>query len=155
VQRDVLSLMSRGRRRAVRLLLAAVVVGHVVAFAVNREAPNHVFAYQMFDESSTWRADVVRVLEDGRRVPVEQPWNGYRWHELVPDRGLAAPGITHHADSGIETTLYLLGRALDWVAAHTPEDHETRYLQAEVTWVRNRGPLQRTILRSPARPVDR
>ena len=27
------------------------------------------FAFQMFPESSTWRADVVRVTADGRRVP--------------------------------------------------------------------------------------
>ena len=45
----------------------------------------------MFPESSTWRADVVRVTADGRRVPVEQPWSGYRWDELVPDRGLQLP----------------------------------------------------------------
>ena len=41
------------------------------------------FAFQMFPESSTWKADVERVLGDGRRVPVDQPWDGYRWDALV------------------------------------------------------------------------
>ena len=49
------------------------------------------FAFQMFPESSTWQADVVRVTMDGARVPVDDAWFGYRWADLVPDRGLAHP----------------------------------------------------------------
>ena len=143
--------MTAWRRRAVRVLLLAVVAGHVVAFLVNRDEPNHVLAYQMFDEASRWRADVVRVTSDGRRIPIERDWAGYRWAELVPDRGLARPAVLHHAGSGLETTLHLLDGALDWVAANTPRDHETRYLEADVVWYRNGDGPHRTRLRSPDR----
>ena len=76
----------------------------------------------MFPESSTWRADVMRVTADGRRVPVEVPWSGYRWDELVRDRGLRYPAVRHHADAGLDNQLAFLGAALDWVAANTPRD---------------------------------
>ena len=91
------------------------------------------FAFQMFPESSTWRADVVRVTADGRRVPVELPWSGYRWDELVRDRGLSYPSVRHHADAGLDNQLAFLEAALDWVASNTPRDRETRYLEATVT----------------------
>jgi hypothetical protein len=141
------------RRALIGLVLAAVVIAQVGLFVRNRERPHHVFAFQMFDESSEWKADVVRVTTAGRRVPVEEPWAGYRWRDLVPDRGLAFPSAQHHADSGMESTLDFLEDALDWVAANTPRDTETRYLEARVTYVRNtRGPSHVT-LRSPERDV--
>ena len=143
--------MTPWRRRAVRALFVAVVVGHVAAFLANREAPNHVYAYQMFDEASTWQADVVRVTSSGERIPIEEPWAGYRWDDLVPDRGLSRPDVLHHADSGMETTLHLLDGAIDWVAANTPRDTDTRYLEARVVWYRNGGEARRTVLRSPLR----
>ena len=74
----------------------------------------------MFPESSTWRADVVRVTADGRRVPVERPWSGYRWEELVPNVGLRYPAIRHHANAGLDNQLAFLESALDWVASNTP-----------------------------------
>ena len=33
----------------------------------------------MFPESSTWQADIVRVTDDGQRIPITEPWAGYRW----------------------------------------------------------------------------
>ena len=54
----------------------------------------------MFPESSTWRADIVRVEADGDRVPITEPWAGYRWGDLVVGRGLDRPGVRHHADAG-------------------------------------------------------
>jgi len=109
------------------------------------------FAFQMFSESSTWRADVVRVTAGGRRVPIEHPWSGYRWDELVPNRGLAYPAIRHHADAGLANQLAFLDAALDWVADNTPRDTETRYLEARVTAWHNADPPRVRVLRSDIR----
>jgi hypothetical protein len=105
----------------------------------------------MFPESSTWRADVVRVTGDGRRIPVDEPWSGYRWDELVTGRGLSHPGVRHHADAGLDNQLAFLDAALDWVAAHTPRDRETRYLEARVTAWHNDDPPHVVVLRSRPR----
>ena len=109
------------------------------------------FAFQMFPEASTWRADVVRVTADGRRVPVEVPWSGYRWDELVRDRGLRYPAARHHADAGLDNQLAFLRAALDWVARNTPRDRETRYLEARVTSWHNADPARVAVFRSPVR----
>ena len=49
-----------------------------------------------------------------------EPWAGYRWDELVPDRGLPYPAVRHHADAGLDNQLAFLDAALDYVAANTP-----------------------------------
>jgi hypothetical protein len=109
------------------------------------------FAFQMFPESSTWRADVVRVTSDGRRVPIEIPWSGYRWNELVPSNGLSHPSIRGHATAGLDNQLAFLDSALDWVAHNTPRDRKTRYLEATVTSWHNAGPPRVSVLRSGVR----
>jgi hypothetical protein len=116
-------------------------------------ADHKEFAFQMFPESSTWRADIVRVTVDGRRVPIEQPWSGYRWEELAPDRGLRYPGIRHHADAGLDNQLAFLDAALDWVADNTPRDGETRYLEATVTSWHNADQPETEVVRSGDREV--
>ena len=76
----------------------------------------------MFPEASTWQADVVRVTDDGR-AHLDRPsrGTGYRWPELVPERGLAHPEVRHHADAGLANQLAFLASALDWVAdEHAP-----------------------------------
>jgi hypothetical protein len=111
------------------------------------------FAFQMFPESSTWQADVVRVTADGRRVPIERPWSGYRWDELVQDRGLRYPWVRHHADAGLDNQLAFLEAALDWVAENTPRDSETRYLEATVTSWHNDDSPEVEVMRSGPREV--
>jgi hypothetical protein len=136
-----------GRRVAV---LAVVVLQ--VGFAVRGYWSDHKpFAFQMFPESSTWRADVVRVTTDGRRVPIEDPWSGYRWEELVRSRGLSYPAVRHHADAGLANQLAFLDSALDWVADNTPRDGETRYLEARVTAWHNADLPRVEVLRSRVR----
>jgi hypothetical protein len=105
----------------------------------------------MFPESSTWSADIVRVTADGRRVPVGVPWSGYRWDELVRDRGLRYPAVRHHADAGLDNQVAFLDAALDWVADNTPRDRETRYLEARVTAWHNDDPPRVEVLRSGVR----
>lgn len=116
-------------------------------------APIDTFGFQMFPESSQWQADIYRVLPDGARVDVQQPWpGGYRWEDLVDARGLGSPFALHHADAGIAATVFLLDAALDWVAANTPADTETDHLEAVVTLIDNGRTPTTIVLRSESRP---
>jgi len=134
-----------------RVVVLAVVLLQVGFVARAYWSDHKEFGFQMFPESSTWRADVVRVTADGRRVPVEVPWSGYRWDELVRDRGLRYPAVRHHADAGLDNQLAFLDAALDWVAGNTPRDRETRYLEATVTRWHNADRPRVEVLRSRLR----
>jgi hypothetical protein len=142
---------SRFRVVGRRAVVAAVVLSQLFFVARGYWSDHKEFAFQMFPESSTWRADVVRVTGDGRRVPVEVPWAGYRWEELVPNVGLSHPSIRRHATAGLDNQLAFLGSALDWVAENTPRDRQTRYLEATVTSWHNDDPPQVSVLRSAVR----
>ena len=98
-------------------------------------------------------ADIVRVTTDGHRVPIELGWSGYRWEELVEDRGLSYPSERHHADAGLDNQLAFLESALDWVAENTPRDTETRYFEATVTAWHNDDPPEVEVMRSDEREV--
>jgi hypothetical protein len=135
-------------RRVVVLAVVVLQLGFVVRGYSSDHKP---FAFQMFPESSTWRADVVRVTADGRRIPIERPWSGYRWDELVPNVGLRYPAVRHHADAGLDNQLAFLRSALDWVADNTPRDRETRYLEARVTAWHNDDPPKTEVFRSHER----
>jgi hypothetical protein len=143
-------------RSRVRVVLRRVVVVTVVVLQLGLVARGYwsdhkQFAFQMFPESSTWRATVVRVTADDRRVPIERRWSGYRWDQLVRDRGLSYPAIRHHADAGLDNQLAFLEAALDWVAGNTPRDRQTRYLEATVTSWHNTDPPRVRVLRSRVR----
>lgn len=141
------------RRLLPRLFFAVVVVAQVYFVARGTGDPHKHFAWRPFNESDTWSADIVRVTRDGRRVPIEEPWAGYVWGELVRQRGLGVPRGWRHASSGAASTRAFLQEALDWVATHTPNDDETRYLEAEFHFTRNRrGPFT-DVLRSVEREV--
>jgi len=138
-----------------RVVVVAVVVLQLALVARGYWSAHKEFAFQMFPESSTWRAHVVRVTGDGRRVPIERPWSGYRWDELVRDRGLRYPSVRHHADAGLDNQLAFLEAALDWVATNTPRDGQTRYLEATVRSWHNDDPPRVEILRSRVREAAR
>jgi hypothetical protein len=138
-----------------RVVVVAVVLLQLGLVARGYWSDHKEFAFQMFPESSTWRADVVRVTADGRRLPVETTWAGYRWDELVQDRGLRYPSVRHHADAGVDNQLAFLGAALDWVADNTPRDRETRYLEARVTSWHNADAARSEVLRSRVREEAR
>jgi len=137
-------------------VVVATVVGLQLALAARGYFADHKeFAFQMFPESSTWRAEIVRVTADGRRVPIERSWSGYRWEELVQDRGLSYPSVRHHADAGLDNQLAFLDSALEWVALNTPRDDETRYLEATVTSWHNDDPPEVEVMRSTEREAGR
>lgn len=137
-----------------RRLVVVAVVAAQIGFAARGYFSDHKeFAFQMFPESSTWRAEIVRVEADGDRVPVADDWMGYRWSDLVDGRGLDRPEVRRHADAGLDNQLAFLDAALDWAAAHTPRDDRTRYLEATVTVWRNTDPPEVVVLRSRERDV--
>jgi hypothetical protein len=143
--------MTRGRVVARRVIVLLVVSAQLFFVARGYWADHKEFGFQMFPESSTWRADIVRVTTDGRRVPVTEPWFGYRWPDLVTERGLSYTGTRRHADAGLDNQLAFLGAALDYVATHTPRDRETRYLEAVVTAWHNNDLPEVLVLRSRER----
>ena len=129
-----------------------VAVGGQVAFALNGyRDPHKFFAFQPFNESSTWRADIVRVTWDGTRLTIDEDWGGYDWNELVDMSALQNPGRLRHAYMGVDATLDFLDAALEWVADNTPADRETQYLEARVTYHRNAGGAEHVVLRTEDR----
>jgi hypothetical protein len=142
---------SRSRVIGRRLVVALVVLVQLALVVRGYRSAHKEFAFQMFPESSTWRAEIVRVTTDGDRVPVTQPWAGYRWEELVTVRGLHHPELRHHADAGLDNQLAFLDAALDYVADNTPRDDETRYLEATVTTWHNTDGREVRVLRSDDR----
>jgi hypothetical protein len=146
----------RWRARLVRAFVALVLVGQAALIVRGYWDPHKFFAFQPFNESSTWRADIVRVTADGERIPIEEPWpGGYDWDDLVGWGVLQDPEQQQHAYSGLDATTDFLGEALDWVADHTPDDHETSYLEARVTGYRNTEGPERLVLRSAPREEAR
>jgi hypothetical protein len=139
------------RVRLRRIVFVGVIVLQLVFIVRAYWAPHKEFGFQMFPEASSWQAQIVRVTADGDRVPVDQPWFGYEWNDLFPDRGLSSPWFRHHADAGLDNQLAFLREALAWLANNTPRDSETRYFEATVTtWFNTRDPTT-MVLRSPDR----
>lgn len=150
----IVTTRGRIRRLGARLLFATVALGQLYFIQRADADPHKHFAFRPFQESDTFRADIVRVTRDGRRISVRQPWAGYRWGELVRERGLDHPERLSHASSGARSVIAFLDEALDWVAEHTPRDQETHYYAAEVTYFHNRrGPFH-VSLRSRTRSAD-
>ena len=145
----VISESARVRLR--RIVFIGVIISQLALVLRAYSAPHKEFGFQMFPQASSYQAEIVRVTLNGDRLPVDQPWFGYEWNELVPDRGLAYPWQRQHADDGLDNQLAFLDEALAWVAANTPRDTETRYYEATVTtWFNMRGPST-NVVRSPER----
>lgn len=138
--------------RVARRVVMGLAIGLQVFFIVRAyDDPHTHFGYQPFNESSIWRADLYRVTADGQRISIRDGWFGYRWEEMVTQRGLGQPYALHHADSGVDSTVDFLEKALDYVADHTPNDSESIYLEADVTYFRNTYGPQHRLLRSKKR----
>jgi hypothetical protein len=137
-----------------RVTVAAALVLIVAGIVQGHRGSSPALAWQMFPEASVWQADIVRVTADGSRVDVREPWPGsYDWSDLVRARGVGTPFAERPASYGIAVTLDTLQHALDWVAGHTPNDGETVYLEATVTYQQNADPPAQVVLRSQARPL--
>lgn len=132
------------RHRLLRRIGAALIVAVQLLLIVRAYGADHAFfGFQMFPESSEWQAAIYRELPDGSLKDVREAWpGGYRWGDLVLGRGLDTPFVRHHADTGLASTLDFFTKALEWVAANTPEDQEAVALVADVTTWHNGGSPQ-------------
>ncbi len=141
------------RRGAAKVFFVFVVSAQFYFVVAAYDNPHKHFGYQPFSQSSTWESSIVRVLHSGERIDIRDGWEGYRWSELVRERGLDAPWVRRSAPSGVESTLDFFQQALNWVATHTPRDRETRYFEAHVRYIKNRGAPQTVVMRSVERPA--
>lgn len=122
-------------------VFVGAIAGHGALLVRGGSDPHKLFGFRPFNESDTWRADIVRVTRNGERIPIDDGTWAYDWDELVGTSKLRRPGRLRHADAGADATIDFLGRALDWVMEQLPEDAETVALEATVTVFRNtRGP---------------
>lgn len=134
---------SRPRWRAVvvRMLFVSVIAAQAWALVANADDPHRRFAFQPFNESTTWQVtELVRVDAAGRRLPVvDGSFAGHRWDELVTNPRVRRPWVRQDASYGAAATLQLFHEALRWVAAHTPGDTVAVRWEATVTVWRNGG----------------
>jgi hypothetical protein len=113
-------------------------------------SPDFVFGFQMFNESSNIRIALFRqVRRKGRvrLVPVRGgAWQAadahgvvhdFHWQARVHDGVLGTLDSSIHASYGLAAQLFRLQLALQDVAAHIPEDHETEALVAVVETSKN------------------
>jgi len=140
------------RRRLRRVIVVGWVAMSLSAIVAGYHGTSPVLAWQMFPEASRWQATIVRIDAGGERVDVAHPFpGGYRWVDLVGAAGFGSPSVEQAASYGVAATLAMLEHALGWVAANTPDDHETVRLEAVVTYWRNADAPQTVVLRSPPR----
>lgn len=122
------------------VLVGSLTVHGILLVAAGNDVHKR-FGFRPFNESDTWSADIVRVLADGSRRPIDDGTWVYDWDDLVHNRKLRAPAQVTHANAGADAILDLLQRALDWVLDNTPDDPDTVGFEAHVTVYRNgRGP---------------
>ncbi len=132
---------SRRRRAVAKVVLVGAICVQIILIARGASDPHKLFAFRPFNESDTWHAEVVRVMPDGSRRPVDDGTWAYDWDELVGTTRLQRLDRWHHASSGARASVDFLDRALDWVLDHIPDDRDTIALEANVEVIHNtRGP---------------
>lgn len=137
-----------------RLVVVVFVVVSLAAAVAGQLGTSRVFAWQMFPESSTRHAVIERVTTDGRRIDISLEWpGGYRWDELASGSGVGDVVDGGPASYGVAVTTERMQRALDWVATHTPHDHETVRIEAALWTSHNGRPETLTTLVSIDRAV--
>ncbi|MET0385193.1 MAG: hypothetical protein ABW321_04500 [Polyangiales bacterium] len=140
-------------RIAVYVFCAGVLGAQLYGVLNAYHDPLKRFGYQPFAESTVWRAEIDTVDVHGEHATVTDGFAGYRWSDLVRER-VGHPFHTQATSSGIGASLYFLQRALDYVADHTPNDHDTQYLEARVWYRKNRQAERWVTLRSKRRLVS-
>ncbi len=149
-----------GLRPRARIAFAVLWIagqGALVLTASRRD--DQCFGFRMFPEASRIEVHLVRDV-GGRSVPTAAgEWSAtdasgqlrhFSWRDRVRDPELRALDQRIFASYGAETQLARLQRALDDVAAHIPEDGETKRLRAEVTvWKNGHDPVTRTLESRP------
>lgn len=148
-----------------RGLFALVFLGlQLLGIGWGQRAPDHVFGFQMFNESSRINVRLFREIErKGERVLVpvrDGRWTApdahgtrrhYAWRDRVRYWPLSALGASVPAKYGLAAQLFRLQAALDDVVSHIPEDTRTQALVAEVEATHN-GRAARTVTLRAERP---
>ena len=133
----------------------AYVTGVLCLLVFGLRAPDHVFGFQMFNESSRITLNLYREVKGKRgrkrRLPISDgAWEArdsqgrvltFRWSDRVRYRVLNRLGRSTHAAYGLDAQLFRLQRALDDVAAHISDDTETLALIAVVEATKNGRPV--------------
>jgi hypothetical protein len=141
-----------------RRVLAVSYLGVVIAAITSGQlAPDHVFGFQMFNESSSLRIRLyreVRARHEIRLVPVtngtwrardrEKKLHTFHWNDRVRTGSIRVLDRFVHASYGLDAQLFRLEAALHDVAANIPADRETRAFVAVVDTLRN-GRNPRTV----------
>ncbi|MGA2451855.1 MAG: hypothetical protein ABTD50_24660 [Polyangiaceae bacterium] len=130
--------------------------------------PDHVFAFQMFKESSTIRLVLLREIQAPARegtvvVPVHHgEWTAldiqgarhrFAWRDRVRTGSLSVLDRTLPVDYGASEASSRVQSALDDVAGHIGDDAETRRLLVDVTLTKNGRETTVTRLASAPRNV--
>ncbi len=138
-----------------RVVFACVVLASVGAVVAGQVGTSRLFAWQMFPETSTRHAEIVRITASGEAIDIDEPWpGGYRWSELVAGTGMENVTDPGPASYGVAVTTDRLQRTIDWVAANTPEDTETVRIRATLWTSHNGRAGTATILESVAREPE-
>jgi hypothetical protein len=137
-----MSVARTGMRAA--FIIAYLAVQLALVTTADRRA-DRVFGFRMFNESSSLKFELYRSLrgrDERELIPVaEGEWqardldgapHAFHWNDRVRYPSLTRPGVFAHASYGLDAQLFRLQRALDDVAAHIPQDAETRVLVALV-----------------------
>jgi hypothetical protein len=141
------SLLELGPRA--RVAFAALYVAVMATVIVSAQfRPDHVFGFQMFNQSSKLEIHLSRKVR-GRKKPVpvvDGAWEArdrrgtrrtFRWDDRVKDDVLRVLERRVHARYGLEGQLFRLQLALEDVLAHIPDDTETTGLVASVATLKN------------------
>jgi hypothetical protein len=144
-----------------RAFAAAWLAGQAVLIGTAAWRPDGAFGFRMFSESTTISIHLERELAGGVTVPiVDGAWvandasgtlHRFAWTDRVADPVLRNLELTVHAAYGEAAQLARLQAALDDVAEHIPEDHETCALIAHVSATRNGHEPEEHVLRSAPR----
>lgn len=138
---------SAGPGKNYRILVAALWIGLQVALICTADRRiDGAFGFRMFSESSSIKVSLYREVGASGRVRVEGGvWSAhssdgsirrFSWYDRVPSPYWLFDQEMH-ASYGAATQLARLQGAVDDVAAHIPEDSETRRLVLEVVVRRN------------------
>jgi hypothetical protein len=143
VRRSILELGPRAR-----VAFAVVYLVTMVAVIITAQSrPDHVFGFQMFNESSTINIHLFRRAQ-GRRQLEPLPDGSFSesshgavrtfsWYERVHDPVLGKLNTTMHAKYGLAGQLFRLRIALDDFVQRLPDDTETLELVARVETSKN------------------
>jgi hypothetical protein len=139
-----------------RVAFAAVwLAGQAALVVTASRRPDGIFGFRMFPEASTMEVRLARVTATGEVAAPGGEWSArdasgqlrhFSWRDRVKDPVLSSLDARIFASYGTGTQLARLGRALDDVADHVPEDAETVRLVAHVTvWRNGREPVTSTL----------